>query len=75
MQSMAQTTQSILQDLPGEIVKRGLKAGATDVMGQVEVEKRRMVRFSNNSITVVKTWDVVSPVIYLGFGTRSIASR
>jgi len=75
MQSTVQTTQSILQDLPREIVKRGLKAGATDVMGQVEVEKRRMVRFSNNSITVVKTWDVVSPVIYLGFGTRSIASR
>jgi PmbA protein len=75
MQSTVQTTQSILQDLPREIVKRGLKAGATDVMGQVEVEKRRMVRFSNNSITVVKTWDVVSPVIYLGFGTRSISSR
>ncbi len=75
MQSAVQTTQSILQDLPREIVKHGLKAGAVDVMGQVEVEKRRMVRFSNNSVTVVKTWDVVSPVIYLGFGTRSIASR
>ena len=34
-----------------------------------------MVRFSNNSITVTKTWDVVSPFIYLGFGKSSIASR
>lgn len=75
MQSTVQPTQSALHDLSREIVKRGVKAGATDVMGQVEIEKRRMVRFSNNSITVVKTWDVVSPVIYLGFGTRSIASR
>ncbi len=75
MQSAVQTTKSLLQELPRETVKRGLKAGATDVIGLVEVEKRRMVRFSNNSITVVKTWDVVSPVIYLGFGTRSIASR
>ncbi len=75
MQSMVQTAQSILKELPGEIVQRGMKAGASDVVGQVEVEKRRMVRFSNNSITVTNTWDVVSPVIYLGFGTRSIASR
>ncbi len=75
MQSTVQSPQSILRDLPDQIVKRGLKAGASDVVGQVEVEKRRMVRFSNNSITVTNTWDVVSPVIYLGFGTRSIASR
>ncbi len=75
MQSTVQSSQSILRDLPDLIVKRGLKAGASDVVGQVEVEKRRMVRFSNNSITVTNTWDVVSPVIYLGFGTRSIASR
>ncbi len=75
MQSMIRPEESVLQELPREIVKRGERAGASDVMGQVEVEKRRMVRFSNNSVTVVKTWDVVSPVIYLGFGTRSIASR
>ncbi len=75
MQSTLKPTQSFLKDLPKQIVQRGLKAGAQDVVGQVEVEKRRMVRFSNNSITVVQTWDVVSPVIYLGFGTRSIASR
>jgi PmbA protein len=75
MQSAVQTGQSILKDLPGQIVQRGLKAGAGDVVGQVEVERRRMVRFSNNSITVTKTWDVISPFIYLGFGKRSIASR
>lgn len=75
MLSIVQTPQSLLQDLPSQIVERGLRAGASDVVGQVEVEKRRMIRFSNNSITVTKTWDVVSPVIYLGFGTRSIASR
>ena len=70
-----QTSQSLLEELPSQIVQRGLKAGAVDVVGQVEVEKRRMVRFSNNSVTVTSTWDVVSPVIYLGFGTKSIASR
>ncbi len=75
MQSTVQASQSLLKDLPGQIVQGGLRAGATDVVGQVEIEKRRMVRFSNNSITVSKTWDVVSPLIYLGFGTRSIASR
>ncbi len=75
MQSTVQTPESLLKDLPDQIVQRGLRAGASDVVGQVEVEKRRMVRFSNNSVTVTNTWDVVSPVIYLGFGTRSIASR
>jgi PmbA protein len=75
MQSTLQSPQSLLKDLPKQIVQRGLKAGATDVVGQIEIEKRRMVRFSNNSITVVQTWDVISPIIYLGFGTRSIASR
>ncbi len=65
----------MLRELPGLIVQRGLKAGATDVIGQIELEKRHMVRFSNNSITVTKTWDVVSPSVYLGFGNRSIASR
>jgi PmbA protein len=75
MQSTVQTPQSLLKDLPSQIVQKGLNAGATDVVGQVEIEKRRMVRFSNNSITVTKTWDVVSPFVYLGFGKRSIASR
>ena len=75
MQAATQDTQSLLQDLPSQIVKRGLKAGASDVIGQVEVERRRMVRFSNNSITVVQTWDVTSPMVYLGFGKKSIASR
>jgi PmbA protein len=75
MHSPVEASQSLLKDLPSQIVQRGLKAGATDVVGQVEIEKRRMVRFSNNSITVTKTWDVVSPFIYLGFGKRSIASR
>ena len=75
MQSAIQDSQATLRELPNQIVERGLKTGATDVVGQIEIEKRRMVRFSNNSITVTKTWDVVSPSIYLGFGTRSIASR
>lgn len=67
--------QTLLEDLPAEIVERGLKTGASDVIGQVEIERRKMVRFSNNSITVVKSWDVVSPMVSLGFGRRSIASR
>ena len=75
MQTAIQDSRAMLRDLPNQIVQRGLKAGATDVVGQVEIEKRRMVRFSNNSITVTKTWDVVSPSVYLGFGNRSIASR
>jgi PmbA protein len=67
--------QATIEDLPKQIVERGLRSGATDVIGQVEHERRRMVRFSNNSITVVKTWDVINPMLYLGFGRRSIASR
>jgi PmbA protein len=67
--------QNTLENLPGQIVARGTKAGASDVIGQVEIERRRMVRFSNNSITVVKSWNVVSPMVHLGFGKRGIASR
>ncbi len=75
MQSTVQSSESLLHELPSQIVQRGVKAGAGDVVGGVEVERRRMVRFSNNVVTVVQTWNVTSPVIYLGFGTRSIASR
>ncbi len=75
MQTTVQSGESLLRDLPRQIVQRGAKAGAGDIVGGVEVEKRRMVRFSNNVVTVVQTWDITSPIIYLGFGTRSIASR
>src|SRR2546426_966879 len=75
MQTTVQSSESLLRDLPRQIVQRGAKAGAGDIVGGVEVEKRRMVRFSNNVVTVVQTWDITSPIIYLGFGTRSIASR
>ncbi len=75
MQTTVQSRESLLRELPRQIVQRGVKAGASDVVGGVEVEKRRMIRFSNNVVTVVQTWDVTSPIIYLGFGTRSIASR
>ena len=75
MQSTVQSSESLLHNLPKQIVQKGVKAGASDVVGGVEFERRRMVRFSNNVVTVVQTWNVTSPVIYLGFGTRSIASR
>src|SRR5206468_12276803 len=62
LQSAIQASQAALRELPNQIVERGLKAGATDVVGQIEIEKRRMVRFSNNSITVTMTWDVSVPL-------------
>src|SRR5437867_1812135 len=75
MQTTVHSGESLLRELPRQIAQRGSKAGARDVVGGVEVEKRKMVRFSNNVVTVVQTWDITSPVVYLGFGTRSIASR
>jgi PmbA protein len=43
----------------------GRELGARDVIGLVRYYRRQMLRFSNNTITVVKTWDEIIPIVYL----------
>lgn len=52
------------------IVALGEKLGATDVSTVIIEEKKQMLRFSNNSITVLQAWNTITPVIYLAMGPR-----
>jgi PmbA protein len=52
------------------IVTRGEKLGALDTSAIVIEENKRMLRFSNNSITVLQAWKTITPMIYLSMGSR-----
>jgi len=52
------------------IVSQGEKAGASDVCAIVVEENKRMLRFSNNSITVLQAWNTITPTIYMSMGPR-----
>lgn len=53
------------RELAEEIVRYGKRLGADDVAAIVAQEKRRMLRFSNNSVTVVQNWESTTPIVYM----------
>ncbi len=56
------------------IVTQGEKLGASDVSAIVVEENKRMLRFSNNSITVLQAWNTITPMIYLSLGPKRTGS-
>ena len=62
----------MIDELAELIVKEGLKVGAEDVAGLVRRSQKRMVRFSNNKVTVSKEWEEVEAYFYLGYKRRAL---
>lgn len=58
-----------------EAVKFGLKLGADEVTASMTRERRKMLRFSNNSIIVMQSWDHTVPAVYLTSKRKRAAAR
>jgi len=58
-----------------EAVKFGLKLGADEVAATVARERQKMLRFSNNSIIVMQSWDHTVPAVYLTSKRKRAAAR
>ena len=54
-----------LQQIVRQAVDYGLKLGAREVAATVTHEKRKMLKFANDSITVVQSWNQTVPTVYL----------
>jgi len=52
------------------ILAEGEKLGASDASAIIIEERKRMLRFSNSSITVLQAWNTITPLIYLSIGPR-----
>ncbi len=52
------------------IVAEGEKLGASDVSAIISEEKKHMLRFSNNSLTVLQTWNTITPTIHVQIGSK-----
>jgi len=64
---------------PGEIVDEavdfGQKLGAAEVAAAVTHERRKMLRFANNSVTVVQSWDQTIPTVYMTSKRKRAGAR
>ncbi len=58
-----------------EAVKFGLELGAQEVAATVTREKQKMLRFSNNSIIVMQSWDHTVPAVFLTMKQKRAAAR
>jgi PmbA protein len=54
-----------LEQIVDQAVEYGQKLGAREVASAVTREKRKMLKFANNSVTVVQSWDQTVPTVYL----------
>ena len=48
-----------------QAVEYGQRLGAREVAAAVTRERRRMLKFANDSVTVVQSWDQTVPTVYL----------
>ena len=54
-----------LEQIVRQAVDYGQKLGAREVAAAVTRERRKMLKFANNSVTVVQSWDQTVPTVYL----------
>ena len=59
-----------IYDLANFIVKEGLKLGVDEIATLVNKTVKRQARFSNNQITVTKTWDDIAIKVYVAKDRR-----
>jgi len=58
-----------------QAVEYGQKLGAREVAVAVTRERRKMLKFANDSITVVQSWDQTVPTVYLLSERRRAGAR
>jgi len=63
------------EQILGEIVDYGRELGVGEVAAAVTREKRKMLRFSNNSVTVVQSWDQTIPTVYMTSKRKRAGAR
>ena len=54
-----------LEQIVRQAVDYGQKLGAREVAAAVTHERRKMLKFANNSVTVVQSWEQTVPTFYL----------
>jgi PmbA protein len=64
-----------LEQIVDQAVEYGQKLGAREVAAAVTREKRKMLKFANNSVTVVQSWDQTVPTVYLLSDRKRAAAR
>lgn len=65
----------IPEEIVDQAVDYGLKLGPGEVAVAVTRERRKMLRFSNNSITVMQSWDQTVPTVYMISKRKRAAAR
>lgn len=63
------------EEISREILRFGRELGARDIAALISEETWRMVRFSNNSVTVSQSWTSTTPLVYLAAEKKRAASR
>ena len=58
-----------------EAVEYGAKLGTGEVAAAVTRERRKMLRFANNSVTVVQSWDQTIPTVYMTSKRKRAGAR
>ena len=53
------------EQIVDQAVEYGQRLGAREVAAAVTHERRRMLKFANDSVTVVQSWDQTVPTVYL----------
>jgi PmbA protein len=64
-----------LEEILDQAVEYGQKLGAREVATAVTHERRKMLKFANDSVTVVQSWDQTVPTVYLLSGRRRAGAR
>ena len=54
-----------LKQIVDQAVEYGQKLGAREVAAAVTRERRKMLKFANDSVTVVQSWDQTVPTVYM----------
>ena len=58
-----------------EAVDYGIRLGAGEVAAAVTRERRKMLRFANNSVTVVQSWNQTVPTVYITSKRKRAGAR
>ena len=63
------------EQIVDEAVEYGAKLGIGEVAAAVTRERRKMLRFANNSVTVVQSWDQTIPTVYMTSKRKRAGAR
>jgi PmbA protein len=63
------------EQIVDEAVGYGAKLGVGEVAAAVTRERRKMLRFANNSVTVVQSWDQTIPTVFMTSKRKRAGAR